>query len=262
VEIAAAGFDQILLNLVTNARDAIGATGRIEIVVRRVARDLPATLAPGEYVAIDVIDDGPGIPTEVRPRVSEPFFTTKSHGTGLGLAIVAGIVRQAGGALDVAPGPEGGTRASVFLPLSALPLVVVGTLPAPVAMGHGERVLVVDDDPSVRTTVALLVRRGGYIVSEAQSAWDALEILRGGEVRLVLTDVRMPVMSGTELLHAVRALHPNIPVVLMSGYARGELDESIQSADGFLLKPFEHRDLLRMLGDVLRPSAGDLRSAG
>jgi two-component system, cell cycle sensor histidine kinase and response regulator CckA len=258
VELPATGFDQILLNLVANARDAIDHTGRIDIVVRRGGSDVPASLPPADYVAIDVVDDGHGIPASLRPQVTEPFFTTRAHGTGLGLAIVGGLVQRAGGALDLGDVPEGGTRATVYLPMSEKSPVISGGATPAVLRGNGEVVLVVDDDPVVRGTIALLTGRGGYTVVEAQSAWDALEALRTNPaVRLVMADVRMPVMSGAELLHAVRSLYPSLPVLLMSGYSPAQLDEaSRRSADGFLLKPFEHRDLLQLLAEVLERAPG------
>jgi signal transduction histidine kinase len=247
-----AQLEQIVLNLAVNAAEAIADTGRGgRIEVRTRTED--------EAVVLEVADDGPGIPPELRDRVFEPYFTTKTpeRGTGLGLATVFGIVENHGGTIEIAPGLDGrGTTMRVRLPASrtvAAPSepVVMREVPA----GTGT-VLVVDDDELVRRSVASALRSLGYDTLEAEGGSQALDVYRERrrDLRAVVLDMVMPGMNGRATLAAMRAVNPEIPVLLMSGYT---INEDIQAvlddgASGFLSKPYSVEMLARSLADVIR----------
>jgi len=245
-------FEQILLNLALNARDAMSeGPGRLEIEV-----------ASGDgRVGVIVSDSGAGMEPEVAARAFDPFFTTKSpgQGTGLGLATVYGIVAQAGGEVGIESRVGEGTRVTIGLPEAPAPdWEPAAPPPAELRTARGETILLVEDEDGVRAMAARILRRHGYQVVEAAGAEEALTTFRGLERRpdLVLTDVAMPRMSGVEM--AARLGKASPPVVFMSGYT----DASVGSPDvlehsaGFLQKPFSANALLQRVGDALAGSAG------
>jgi CheY-like chemotaxis protein len=267
----AAQVRQVLMNLVTNASEALeGQPG--DIMIRTAAGfldedSLRRTLtgvapSPGRYCLLAVSDTGCGMDAETRARIFDPFFTTKRDGRGLGLAAAIGIVRGHGGAIDIKSERDAGTTFSVWLPCetaeeSALsqpkrPKEHPSEAPAP---GEGT-VLVVDDDPRFLEAAVDMTRGLGYSVLTAQSGTEAVELFRGGSVGLdaVLLDVLMPDLDGWEVLRHLREVRPQVPVVLMSGFVPEpeHAREDRAEADGFLQKPFLMEDLRRVLRSAVR----------
>ena len=248
-------LEQVLLNLVLNARDAITGSGRITVTAAVAAVDAQsaaahADITPGAYAVVEVTDTGIGMDHATARRVFEPFFTTKppGRGTGLGLATVYGIVRQTGGTIVVHSEPGLGSSFKVYLPLSAEAAADEAARVTSAVEGGSETVLVVEDDEAVRQLTARLLRTAGYCVLTAACGREALELLEqeGHAVRLVITDLVMPEMGGRELAARLRQGHPGIKALLMSGYAHEELelehpsDESLR----FVSKPLTRASLL------------------
>ncbi|MCB9728622.1 MAG: response regulator [Deltaproteobacteria bacterium] len=255
-------LEQVVMNLVVNARDALRPTGG-HIAVRVEGR---ADERAGDAFAVvlSVEDDGPGIPEAVRERLFEPFFTTKApgEGSGLGLATVHSIVSSAGGDVRALARPEGGTRMEVSLPatedLEAWEDSGPPTRPAP-AVG-GETVLVVDDEPMVRRAVRRMLRRHGYDVVEAADGLQALAQLEAETpvIALVLSDVSMPALGGRELARRVAEAGAGPPVVLMSAFEPAT-DGGSGDAPALLRKPFTEdalREVLRQHLDRDPPPGG------
>ena len=223
-------MDQVLVNLVLNARDAMPAGGHLTIETSFLDMDeerLRAerlTLQPGRYVLLVVTDTGIGMDDATRARAFEPFFTTKpkGKGTGLGLATVYGIVDQSGGgiALDTAPGR--GTAVRIFLPVTSATKDSddKSNAPASIAGGGAESLLLVEDNESVRQVTAQALRRRGYTVYEARNAEEAIEWFAksASKVQLLVTDVVMPGLSGPNLAARLVRINPNLRVLYMSGY--------------------------------------------
>jgi CheY-like chemotaxis protein len=245
---------QVVLNLVTNARDAVAARGgRVEISARVVDHngisqvDDVVSPSAGTYLVISVSDDGAGIDPAVRARIFDPFFTTKPSGHGLGLAAVQGIVRSHGGGLRVCASPSGGARFEVWWPAGRPePTRLPTPIPTPVL-----NILVVDDEDLVRDVLARMVEDLGYSVIAVADGAEALALADRSEVTLdaVILDLTMPTMSGRTVLTGLRARRPGVPIVLCSGYDR---EASGPSGDAFLRKPFRMEDLERILADVTR----------
>ena len=255
--------EQIVLNLAVNARDAIAGrpSGRITIATSNVSlreefgrwRVAPA---PGEYVRLDVRDNGVGMDAATQARIFEPFFSTKAsgHGTGLGLATVYGIAKQSRGYVWVQSAPDQGSTFSVYLPRAAeaAPTVDESTHPA----RHGDVVLLVEDDDGVRRVARRALELHGYRVIEAAGGARALELARATpSIGLLVTDVTMPGMLGPALAAAVREIVPGLPVLYMSGHTEevaraGLLDPSIP----FLAKPFSPDRLADKVREVLEAS--------
>jgi PAS domain S-box-containing protein len=217
-----AQLEQVLMNLAVNAAEAIADTGRGGRIAVRTRTD-------DDAVVLEVADDGPGIPPELRDRVFEPYFTTKTpeRGTGLGLATVFGIVENHGGTIEIAPGLEGrGTTMRMRLPAvraAAAPPPRAPTRDVPAGSGT---VLVVDDDALVRRSVVGALRSLGYDTVEAEGGAEAIHVYRHRrDLRAVVLDMVMPDMNGRATLAAMRAVDPGIPVLLMSGYT---INEEIQ----------------------------------
>jgi signal transduction histidine kinase/CheY-like chemotaxis protein len=257
-------LQQVVLNLAANARDAMPRGGTFVIRAANVAVDgaeaarVPG-LAAGDHVLLSFADSGEGMPPDVRAHAFEPFFTTKAagRGTGLGLATVWGIVKQVGGHVAVHSEPGRGTRFDVWLPRApegAATAPVRDPTPAPRGRG-AERVLVVEDEPSVREVTVRSLRRAGYRVVEAGDAAAALAAAAASEepIHLLVTDVVMPGMSGRDLAEALSRVRPALRVLYVSGYShetiahRGVLDEGIE----FLQKPFTPASLLARVRQVL-----------
>jgi signal transduction histidine kinase len=252
VALADGQAEQILLNLVVNARDATPPSGRITVTTRRLT--VPARsdlerrgIAPGAWAVLEVSDTGIGMDRDTQARLFEPFFTTKSTsgGTGLGLATVAGIVHAADGHVLVDSAPGRGTTMTVYLPLvesgdPEAPVPVPGTRPAGAA---GTRILVVDDELPIRGAVARYLSRLGYRVLEAADVPQAMSLMEqhDWQVHLVLTDIRMPDSSGVELAARLRARHPTLPVLFMSGHADGPLPagSAAPPREDVIDKPFD-----------------------
>ena len=253
--------EQVLVNLAVNARDAMPRGGKL--VIQTASTDVdetmagPAGPAPGAYVALKVSDTGTGIPKDVIDRVFEPFFSTKAkgEGTGLGLATVYGIVTQAGGDVKIYSEPGIGTIFTVLLPVTGQTASAGPRPPAEPQRGHGEMVLVVEDEAAMREVTRRILDRNGYRVVAAASGHDALAILAGQLERIdvLLTDVIMPQMQGKELADKIRILQPAARVVFMSGYTEGLLGAQGVLRPGVHLieKPFSAATLLTRLHEIL-----------
>ena len=241
-------LEQVLLNLVANARDAMPSGGALRLRTRHVtltpaaARGIPEA-RPGQYVALEVEDTGVGMTPEVQARIFEPFFTTKppGAGTGLGLAMCYGIVRQADGLVLVESEPGRGSRFSVLLPREGSGTEEPVPPKAPIVVPGRETVLLVEDDPTVRAVTGRILREQGYTVLEAGSAAEARTVAAAaGRVDLLLTDVVMPGGSGRELAEALTQTRPGLPVVFMSGYTADVILRQgiVQDKVTLLPKPF------------------------
>jgi signal transduction histidine kinase/CheY-like chemotaxis protein len=258
-------FEQVVLNLVVNARDAMAGVGSITITTHteRLRYELPAhsgVLSPGAYVIVSVSDTGPGIDDAVRPHIFEPFFTTKAAdgSRGVGLATAYGIVAQNGGAFMVYNCPGSGATLSFYLPVSVAS-TDSAPLPAPATARIGtETVLLAEDDDAVRTLTRSLLESCNYTVLEAATPGAALEICRthNRTIHLLLTDVIMPEINGPELSRRALALRPEMRVLFMSGYAGDSAapDGEVFDASNFIAKPFSLDALIAKVREVLDAS--------
>jgi hypothetical protein len=259
----AAQTQQVLINLVLNSRDAMPQGGQLRIetanaeLTKSYARK-HSEVKPGAYVLLTVSDTGCGMDKETLARLFEPFFTTKvqGKGTGLGLATVYGIVKQSGGHIEVTSQPGQGTTFRVFLPMAeeAVPTVAIAQALTKTPTGS-ETVLLAEDEESLRSLARRVLEENGYQVLEARDGMEALQLCRKhqGPVHLLLSDVVMPNLNGPLLAHQVKAIHPDIRVLYMSGYtdstvvARGVTDGQAV----YLAKPFTADTLARVVRDVL-----------
>lgn len=268
VEGDAAQLRQVVLNLITNASDALGPGGG-RILVRTEARRLRAEdlahtwvdddLPGGTYVCLRVQDDGTGMAPDVLARIFDPFFTTKFTGRGLGLAAVLGILRSHRGAVQIDSAPGEGTTFEVFLPASDA-RVEARPDPERTPMAPAGRVLVVDDEPGLRKLVARVMGSAGWWVDQAEDGEEGVErvLAEDGGYDLVVLDLTMPRMGGAEALERMRAHRPGIKVLLTSGYS---VDESPRHGPddpdtGFLPKPWGPDDLHRAVGQLVSGPPG------
>ena len=253
-------IEQVVVNLVLNARDAMGGHGVIELRTRRLPI-LPGSdqelegLSIGDYACIEVRDSGVGMTPEVQRQLFEPFFTTKSpgRGTGLGLSTCFGIVRQHDGAIHVDSEPGKGTTMRVLLPLTAVGEARVATSGV-VPVSERPRVLVVEDEPQVRAIAARTLSNAGFEVQQAPNGAAALKLI-DAEKRfdVIVTDVLMPELNGVELARAVRAKTPDMELVFMSGYPEALQGVSPDELVGyaFLAKPFAPQQLVEIVRERL-----------
>ncbi|HWG55322.1 MAG TPA: PAS domain-containing protein [Gaiellaceae bacterium] len=263
----AALVGQVLLNLATNARDAMPAGGVLTIETARVELGEPLDLDarrldPGSYTCLAVRDNGTGMDERTRLRATEPFFTTKDPGagTGLGLATVHGIVSDFGGALAIDTAPGAGTTVRAYFPCAEAAQAVAPGASSPAAAAPPDapaatdeprrRVLLVEDEEIVRDLVAKMLRHDGYDVSEVASAREAVEAGRDGRYDLLITDVVMPEMTGPELVRALGEKAP--PVLFTSGYTgEDRLRHGLEDGVAFLQKPFTRAVLAERIGALL-----------
>ncbi|MCG3196027.1 MAG: Sensor histidine kinase RcsC [bacterium] len=260
-------IEQVIMNLVVNARDAMPMGGRLTIETSNV--DQPESepqdslaLAPGSYVMMSVTDTGCGMTKETLPQIFEPFFTTKEKGkgTGLGLSTVYGIVKQHGGEIWVDSEPGKGAIFKVLLPRTDAEPDFRGPLGEGEDLrGNGETLLVVEDEPSIRTLVERFLSSLGYEVRVAENASEALRLVgsEGLSPNLLITDVVMPGMSGAALVECLRADHPDLKVLYMSGYTDEAMAPHgfVDTEAPFIHKPFKPRDLAATVSGVLRGQA-------
>ncbi len=254
-------IQQVLLNLLLNARDAMPDGGTITISARNVelrAVDVPEPGLPaGSYLQIDVRDTGYGIPAEYLDKIFDPFFTTKvvGEGSGLGLSTSQAIVRSHAGFLQVESAPGVGTTFRVSLPASMAPAAPVPEPVSTMPQGAGECILVIDDEASIRRLLQATLQRAGYRVLLAADGAEGLARFteHRGEVALVVTDLMMPVMDGIAAIRALRAIDPALRIVASSGLATTERrTEALQEgASHFLAKPFTADSLLTTIRAAL-----------
>lgn len=253
---------QVLLNLCVNARDAMTPRGGT-LRLRACNRDVDAAAAqegergmPGRHVMLEVSDSGTGIPPEILGRIWEPFFTTKGagKGTGLGLATVRGIVANHGGFVQVESEVGRGTTFRIFVPAGepAAPLRAAATTQKSERMGHGEQILVVDDEESIRHVANATLTRFGYRVLTAMNGNDAMALYapRASEIDLVITDLSMPEMGGGELALALSKLNPGVRLLFMSG-ASVDPEDKLPPDARILMKPFNVDSLITSVADVI-----------
>jgi two-component system, cell cycle sensor histidine kinase and response regulator CckA len=261
-------IDQVLLNLAINARDAMPDGGTLTVETRNVrltdryVADRPGiSIPPGPYVALVVGDTGNGIEKEAMKHLFEPFFTTKGvgKGSGLGLAMIYGIVKQSDGYIWPYSEPGMGTTFKIYLPaVSDAPLPPSTEAPEEPEDHESATVLVVEDDPLVRTMARRSLAEAGFDVLEAANGREALVLIMDHEeVDAVLTDLAMPELGGQELARRLAELRPGLPVIFMSGYTDDDLTRRGLLATGipYLEKPFSPEALGRMLRAVLSPAA-------
>ncbi len=255
-------IEQVLVNLAVNARDAMSAGGTltVETTTADIDASHPASqpgVPPGQYACMTIGDTGTGMPREVIDRAFEPFFTTKpkGEGTGLGLVTVYGIVTQAGGYVQLSSEPGLGTTFTILLPATGQAVRMEPAAEQKPAKGAGETVMIVEDEPAMREVTQRILSRAGHHVLAAASGREAIEIVTNypDDIDVLLADVIMPQMSGTEAAERIRVLRPGIKVLFMSGYTQGLLGTQGIVAAGItvLEKPFTEATLLIRLGQLM-----------
>jgi signal transduction histidine kinase/CheY-like chemotaxis protein len=257
-----AQVEQSIINLAINSRDAMPDGGRLEISARNAPmpggdRRADGDVKPGDYVRVSVKDNGAGMDEATRRRMFEPFFTTKpfGRGTGLGLSTVYGFVKQCGGHVAVQTAPGQGTTVELLLPrATAQKAAQPFAPPAPEPDTRGrETVLVVEDEDAVRALASRSLKSHGYRVLAAANAEEAMRTAEGfgGVIHLLLTDVVMPGMKGPDLAAKLRALRPDMRVILMSGYAADVVTRADLQHAAMIAKPFVPRELATTVREVL-----------
>jgi signal transduction histidine kinase len=259
-------IDQVIMNLVINARDAISKGGKIDIRVSDYVVDEEYAghhlrAKPGPFVCLTVADNGCGMNKETLERIFEPFFSTKleGKGTGLGLAMVDGIVEQMGGFIAIESEVEHGTTFNVYFP--RIEGAVISESESQIlepTYGTGT-ILVVEDQEGIQLMVSEILRRRGYTVSSVRNGREALALLENnaGQIDLVITDLAMPIMGGVELANTLRVSYPKVKILYMSGYA-DDIPALLSFGHIFIEKPFEPNLLLQKVSELLRgaPKSG------
>ncbi len=255
-------IEQVIMNLVVNARDALPTGGKLSIATKNISYDEKFfhnrfEVQAGDYVILTISDTGPGIPRDIQDKIFDPFFTTKEkgQGTGLGLSTVYGIVKQTGGYLWVSSETGKGTSFTICMPMIDETVKLVTEVQEPEIVRGVETVLVVEDDDTVRTLTCKVLKKYGYSVLEAENGGAAMLICEKHkeQIHLVLTDVIMPMMSGLEFIKRLTPLHPELKVLYMSGYTDELIDsEAIKiPGTGFIQKPFSPLSLIGKVREVL-----------
>jgi PAS domain S-box-containing protein len=250
-------LEQVLVNLILNARDAQPRGGRVTVAIRAVvlaaAEAARRGVRAGRHVRVDVIDEGDGMPPDIVERAFEPFFSTKpkGRGTGLGLSTVYGIVTNAEGHIEIDSRLKEGTTVTMHLPIVDADSSASSQAAAELDAPNGATILVVEDEDAIRTLTHRILTRHGYRVVEAASPAEALEL--DVQPDLLLTDVVMPGMSGKDMSDRMRESQPALPVLFMSGYTDNVMDRyGLDAAgDSLLHKPFNAQQLLSAVQDVL-----------
>ncbi len=250
-------LEQVIMNLMVNARDAMPEGGLITIKtnfidVERTKSNLPSYIEPGRYIALTVTDTGSGIPREIIDRIFDPFFTTKEKGkgTGLGLATVYGIVKDHKGYISVQSEVGKGTAFDIYLPFTGNQVHAVKK-PEIVSIEGTENILLVDDDREVLNLLKDVLETHGYRVLPVNNSLSAIDIFKNqsANIDLVITDAVMPLMEGNELIRILRDIKPDTKIIVVSGYS----DETFNKEDiqAFIRKPFERIELLATVRRVL-----------
>jgi two-component system, cell cycle sensor histidine kinase and response regulator CckA len=272
VKVDVSQFEQVIVNLAVNARDAMPEGGKLTVRTGNLSSDQAAQLGykgmpPADYVRIDITDTGTGIPADIVDKIFEPFFSTKEvgKGTGLGLSTVYGIVKQTGGFIYVDSEADKGTSFHIFLPRhhpeqDVQPEAAAAREPAQAAKPRADltgqgTILLVEDEEGLRSLNARGLRSRGYSVIEASNGVEALEALeeKNGAVDLVVSDVVMPEMDGPTLLKAMRGRNPNLKIIFVSGYAEDAFEKSLPENQqfAFLPKPFTLSQLVATVKDTM-----------
>jgi signal transduction histidine kinase/ActR/RegA family two-component response regulator len=266
-------IEQVLMNLAVNSRDAMPDGGTLtvrttNVQMTQVDSARHGSMTPGAYVLLSVSDTGTGMDEETRTHIFEPFFTTKEvgKGTGLGLATVYGIVKQSGGFIWVESTPGKGTTFEIYLPLASGPASKAEAEAKAAALRRGsETILVVEDEAGVRELAGEFLKAHGYTVLEAKDGIEALEIAarHEGPIHVILTDMIMPRMNGTEVVRRLKGIRPEIRAAYMTGYAEYATSGSETSSnqqDSILQKPFSSTSLADMIRAVLAGKASETAS--
>jgi CheY-like chemotaxis protein len=254
-------FENALLNLAINARDAMPDGGNLTIETANIRLDVPMAdagdMAPGEYIVVAVTDTGVGMPPDVIEKAFDPFFTTKpvGVGTGLGLSMIYGFAQQSGGNVRIYSEVGNGTTVRLFLRRDTGEAVAeTEAPPGPIPAGRGETVLVVEDDPAVRLLVGEVLDELGYKKYEAANAMEALPVLNSARsIDLMVTDVGLPHINGRQLAEIARARRPDLKVLFVTGYAayanlrRGVLEAGMD----IMTKPFALDALATKIGEMI-----------
>lgn len=259
-------IEQVILNLVINAADAMPRGGKLVLGTENVSLDdddrneVPSHARSGSFIRLTVSDTGVGMSPEIQARIFDPFFTTKEQGkgTGLGLATVYGIVHQAGGQITVESEPGHGTTFHLVFPRFAGALESSAKSATSFRSTRGaETVLVVDDQNDLRALLCEVLRKNGYTVLSAMNGREALRLVRehAEPIDLVITDVVMPQMGGRELVEALRELQSHTKVLYMSGYTDGaeDITAPLYAEHAFIEKPFAPQELLHKVREILSP---------
>lgn len=265
VVIDRASIEQVLMNLTTNAAEAMPAGGTVRVATRRVPRacrtsESSDATGAGDYVEIAVTDGGTGIDPDVRTRMFEPFFSTKGRtrrGAGLGLSTVRGVVLRADGHIEVDTDRQRGTTFTILLPVTETTSDEAGRRDrSPERSPRSKVILLVDDEPAVRRAAKRILEAEDYVVIDAPSGEDAVALLsEGHRVDLLLTDVRMPGMTGLELSERFQETHPGRAVILMSGFTANVLDDHMaENVARVLAKPLSRDSLLSAVTTTLEPA--------
>ena len=264
IEADAAQIHQVILNLVTNASDAMGDeegllrihTASLSMEESRIATECPSQgLVPGPYVLLEVTDTGCGMSPEIRERIFDPFFTTKTKGRGLGLSAMLGIVKGHKAGITIESEVGKGTAFRILFPVihphAASPVEPGEALPAT----FRGRVLLVDDEPAILSTISRVLKGMGFTVRCAHDGREALDAMQqiDESFDLVLVDLNMPRMGGRETFEAIHLTHPNLPVLLCSGYDEQQVVEELsrQGLAGFIQKPYQLKELRRAIATAL-----------
>jgi PAS domain S-box-containing protein len=261
-------FDQVVVNLAVNARDAMPEGGRLTIETANCDLDEAycrqhADVSPGRYVMIAVSDTGQGMDAEVRRRLFEPFFTTKpvGRGTGLGLAMIFGAVKQSGGTIDVHSEVGQGTTFKIYLPRIEAPAEKLAVVPLSLDLpGGSETVLLVEDEASVRGLISSVLKRLGYKVLVAANGGEAFMLTEKytGGIDLMMTDVVMPGMNGRELAERLRQFKPEMEVLFTSGYTESVIVHNavVDERLNFIGKPYSMQGIARKIREVIEARKG------
>lgn len=254
---------QVLMNLCVNARDAMPEGGSISIRAENILVDenyarMHLEAKPGRFVAISVADTGPGMSPEIQSRIFEPFFTTKemTKGTGLGLSTALTIVKSHGGFINVYSELHKGSQFTLYLPAVDMPGAVdPAALQTDLPLGHGELILVVDDEEAIREITRGTLEAFGYTVVTASDGTEALAIYadRKNEIAVVLTDMVMPFMDGPATIRALQRMNPGVRIIAASGLGVGQRagEGALEGVSVFLNKPYTAEKLLNTLAEVL-----------
>jgi CheY-like chemotaxis protein len=259
-------LEQVIINLVVNARDAMPKGGKLTIETNNVQLNEEQArrndVQAGEYVLLAVTDTGSGMDEVTRSRIFEPFFTTKENGkgTGLGLATVYGIVRQSNGYIWVYSEVGQGTTFKIYLPASSDGIAAAAVSQAPEATTVGnETIMLVEDEEALRAVLVKVLRSKGYNVLSSSRGQEAVEAARlhRGSIQLLVTDVILPEIRGPEVAGQISMIHPEVRVLYMSGFTDNALmhSGSLPQSTMFLQKPFTPNVLLRRIRDILDEAA-------